>query len=225
MQKLHYKSFIAGVLVTTFIGIGSFSYAQSITKTISAIYNNIKIVVDGSEINATDANGNKVEPFIYNGTIYLPVRAIGQAFGKSVSWDGKTQTVYVGGVFQEQYMSDIMKPYNGEAYINETMMVAGKSYTKGYSFRTDHIAFNLDGKYNQIKGLIGLPDDRLNEYGVIVEIYGDDKLIKTYDIAARSLPENFNVDVKGVLKLELKLKKHDDEWLNSFPSLINLTVN
>ncbi len=33
------------------------------------------------------------EPFIYNGTTYLPVRAVGEAVGKEVAWDNDTKTV------------------------------------------------------------------------------------------------------------------------------------
>ena len=59
-------------------------------------YDNIKLVIDGATITPKDANGSTVEPFIYNGTTYLPVRAVGNALGKQVSWDGKTKTVYLG---------------------------------------------------------------------------------------------------------------------------------
>ena len=51
------------------------------------------IVIDGTEHTFTNANGTKVDPAIYNGSIYLPLRAIGEIMGKSVSWDGTTQTV------------------------------------------------------------------------------------------------------------------------------------
>ncbi len=56
----------------------------------------VKIIVDGSPLQATDANGKAVYPIILNGTTYLPVRAVGQAFGRAVSWDGATNTVYIG---------------------------------------------------------------------------------------------------------------------------------
>ncbi len=59
-------------------------------------YRDIKIVVDGSQITPTDANGNPVEPFIMDGTTYLPVRAVANAFGKEVGWDDATSTVYLG---------------------------------------------------------------------------------------------------------------------------------
>ena len=37
-----------------------------------------------------------MEPFIYNGTTFLPVRAISEALGKEVEWDGPTSSVYIG---------------------------------------------------------------------------------------------------------------------------------
>lgn len=51
------------------------------------------IVIDGTERTFVNANGTKIDPAIYNGSIYLPLRAIGEIMGKRVSWDGATQTV------------------------------------------------------------------------------------------------------------------------------------
>lgn len=58
-----------------------------------ASYNNIRITLDGATITPKDANGNSVEPFIIDGTTYLPVRGIASALGLSVSWDGTNKTV------------------------------------------------------------------------------------------------------------------------------------
>lgn len=56
-------------------------------------YNNIKITLNGEEILPLDANGNYVEPFIIDGTTYLPVRGIANALGMQVEWDGANHTV------------------------------------------------------------------------------------------------------------------------------------
>ena len=55
------------------------------------------VVVDGSVRTFTDANGKVVYPLLYNGSTYLPVRAIGELMGKAVSWDSSTKTVTLTG--------------------------------------------------------------------------------------------------------------------------------
>lgn len=55
------------------------------------------IVVDGAARTFADVNGRTVYPLLYQGSTYLPVRAIGELMGKSVSWDGKTNTVTLSG--------------------------------------------------------------------------------------------------------------------------------
>ncbi len=50
------------------------------------------IVVDGVSRTFTDAQGNTVYPLLYSGTTYLPLRAIGELMGKTVSWDPATRT-------------------------------------------------------------------------------------------------------------------------------------
>lgn len=56
-------------------------------------YTGIQITLDGQAIVPVDAAGNPVEPFIINGTTYLPVRAVSNALGLGVEWDGEHQTV------------------------------------------------------------------------------------------------------------------------------------
>ena len=67
---------------------------QNVTASIST---DITVVVDGTRRSFTDANGNAVYPLVYNGSIYLPLRAIGNLMGKNVSWDGSTSTVTLSG--------------------------------------------------------------------------------------------------------------------------------
>ena len=56
-------------------------------------YNDIKITFDGNEVLPKDAAGNYIEPFIIDGTTYLPVRGIASALGLEVGWDQATKTV------------------------------------------------------------------------------------------------------------------------------------
>ena len=42
-----------------------------------------------------DVNGNIIEPFIVDGTTYLPIRAISEALNKEVLWDSESNAVRV----------------------------------------------------------------------------------------------------------------------------------
>lgn len=57
----------------------------------------ISIVVDGVQRSFTDAQGGAVYPLLNSGTNYLPVRAIGELMGKSVSWNSQTRTITLSG--------------------------------------------------------------------------------------------------------------------------------
>ncbi|MDR1572039.1 MAG: copper amine oxidase N-terminal domain-containing protein [Clostridiales Family XIII bacterium] len=65
-------------------------------KTLYASYGDVTIYVSDQKLSPTDAAGNAVEPFIVEGSTYLPVRAVAQALGLEVSWDGVNKRVYIG---------------------------------------------------------------------------------------------------------------------------------
>ena len=66
--------------------------ASVVTTTLQVQYADIKIQVDGKQFTPRDVNGKVVEPFASDGTTYLPVRAVANALGVSVEWDGSTNT-------------------------------------------------------------------------------------------------------------------------------------
>lgn len=93
-MKFNVKSYVAGILTAAIIGSATIAVAGAqIKKTVDVYYNGIKICIDGKNIHPKDANGNSVDPFIMDGTTYLPVRAVADAIGYGVNWDANTQTV------------------------------------------------------------------------------------------------------------------------------------
>ncbi len=65
----------------------------------------ITIYINSQPFVAKDIKGNVVAPFSQNGSTYLPVRAIGEAFDKRVSWDGATKTAVLSTPVLEQSFS------------------------------------------------------------------------------------------------------------------------
>ena len=76
------------------------------------------IMIDGEELLCYDASGTLVEPFVHNGTTYVPVRSIAQAFDTTVAWDQDTKTVHLGTVGGSPTLNDEINIfYNGEEFI------------------------------------------------------------------------------------------------------------
>lgn len=85
------KTFVAGLIVGVMLFGAAAVFAE--TQTIEAFFNNIKISIDGKTVELKDAAGNPVEPFICNGTTYLPVRAIAGALGMTTKFNETSNTI------------------------------------------------------------------------------------------------------------------------------------
>lgn len=84
--------FLPLLMVTLIVLAASASASAGRMITVSS---GIHIYLNNQRMNPTDAYGNDVEVFTYNGTTYLPVRAVGEALGLTVAWDGAAQSVYM----------------------------------------------------------------------------------------------------------------------------------
>ena len=92
-MKQHRLSFVAGaVTMLLLISIAITAFA-AYEKQATLVYRDVKITLDGQQIIPKDANGNAIEPFLIDGTTYLPVRGISTAVGLGVGWDDSRNTV------------------------------------------------------------------------------------------------------------------------------------
>lgn len=92
-MKHQWKGFLSGVLVTV-LAIGLIGTAAAAGRQTQATlnYTGINITYNGAKVTPTDAQGNPVEPFIINGTTYLPLRGVAQILGLTVAWDAASNT-------------------------------------------------------------------------------------------------------------------------------------
>lgn len=93
-MKNRFSSFLAGALVMLMLVALPVSALASDGALSLKVYP-INILVDGQVFQPTDANGNKVMVFTYNGTTYAPLRALAEAYGLDVGYDAKSNTATV----------------------------------------------------------------------------------------------------------------------------------
>lgn len=81
------KWFIIGIIFTLIITLSFPSLAYVAKQKIEVTFNEIKIKVNNADV--TKPN------ILYNGTTYVPLRAIGEILNKDVVWEGATKTAHI----------------------------------------------------------------------------------------------------------------------------------
>jgi len=77
------------VLLSIILFSSVYVYAENITKMIQVTYRNISIQVNGKQIQSDK------EPFIYQGSVFAPIRTIGEAVNKKIEWNDKANQVNI----------------------------------------------------------------------------------------------------------------------------------
>lgn len=81
--------------IAVFILASATVLAAQVEKTITVSVGDVKILFDGTQRVLSDVNHKEVEPMIYEGTTYVPIRAISENLGKNVDWEDETKTVKI----------------------------------------------------------------------------------------------------------------------------------
>ena len=71
--------------------------AMAITSATAVMRPDMTILIDGEKQSFYDESAKQVHPLLYKGSTYLPVRAIGELMGKTVTWDAAANTVTLSG--------------------------------------------------------------------------------------------------------------------------------
>lgn len=147
-MKKHTKKLLALALAfTMLLGIISTTTAATGKKALNATYKNISITLNGKKITLKDVNGKTVEPFLIDGTTYVPVRAVSEALGLDVDWNGKDNTVVLKNTpvkIQKVVANCTSEPY-GKAiqsftfYVNST---AGITDLTTDDFTCTHLVYD-----------------------------------------------------------------------------------
>ncbi len=148
MKNINKLAYIAiGMVLTLMIGMATpaFAAAKDVVKQLTAAFtsggNPISIYVNGTKLNPKDGNGKDVAPFIVDGTTYLPVRAVANALGKDVTWDGATASVKITDKIDDTSVQVPWSNENSNAKLTTTKDSNGEYQDKlDYTFTPDEYA-------------------------------------------------------------------------------------
>lgn len=129
MKFQRMKDMICGALIASMVLCsGTVAFAKVANMNIPVSFSNIKIVVDGQQISTSK------EPFTYEGTTYLPVRAVAEAVGKDVTWDGNTKTVYLNSAgTNEAHTATASYSRNNPAPVGIEQICTVDNFTEKYT--------------------------------------------------------------------------------------------
>ncbi len=211
-KKFNIKSFTLGVCLALVLT----STITVMAQTIDVFMGGIKVYWEGVEKTLRDSKGDKVEPILYNGTTYVPLRAMSNLMGKDVDWNQNEKAVYVGKkpTMKTYSLEDMRKNINGSS-----------RYYKPYEFDLknekinitdgaiklwgESITYVLDNKFSSFKGKMVMPYTQVGEQGEAtvtfysVENDGTANKIKSYHLKKTEDPIEFDVDLAGVTNFRI----------------------
>lgn len=205
--------FLAALILGSFIvpAIAAANYRQ-----ITALYDGIKVVVNGEMLDANDASYR--EPFMVGGVTMVPARIIGaMLFDGVTSWDDDTKTLYLGsmtGNTNRTYKLSELK-YTTLPYYTSHKDEARDSTD---TFRKDclvrnseslasnkYIDYSLNGQFSRFEALYFLQyDSRNTKADGTLKIWGDGVLLYTFEgMTAGTPPIPVSLDIKSVQSLRI----------------------
>ena len=176
--------------------------SATLSKEISIVYNN--------EIKEFyDVNGTKVYPILYQGTTYLPVRAVSSMFSIDVKWDGENNKIYLSTGKSDPVTCktiDIFVSGKNETVlpnINKTISIEYKEKVQSFADVNGKTVYPLS-----YQGTTYLPVRAIsNMYGATIDWDGENQKITIE--RKNEIAEISNVTIKvidGVLCAEITTK-------------------
>jgi hypothetical protein len=121
-----YRQLIIGIIIGGILTISTTAFAKN--EKIDAFFNNIEIKINDKKVKNMD-----VEPFIYSGRTFVPVRFIAENLGMEVIWNETTNTVELKNVVDgKKYMKsqiadlNVVTLENDDVYISASDLLNNK---------------------------------------------------------------------------------------------------
>ena len=165
------------ILVAVMMLVMSFSstgFASWLDQTIKASYRNISVYVNGTMKQAKTATGAVVEPFIVDGTTYVPLRGIAEMLGYQVNFNPTTYRIDITGTDISALTARIIQ--------QEATIKSLEAKLAAQEVDLEDLEDQLKDDYDEIEG-IDIEDIVLDgdEDDIEVEIYVDLDTTALYD--------------------------------------------
>ncbi len=208
------KPLIVKILICVLL-LGTVAFAVENDLTIQAVFSNsIKFKLNGQDWTPKDpSSGDYYKPIVYQGRIYLPVRAVvEEAAGLPVDYDGNTRTVWIGGKNEILNVSDkaLYKDYYGTILTNDKdkLSTPDEVYRWGISNDKDmnlqYFSFYLkpDGKYKKFRCSFFLDDGAKADLVMNIRKETKDGLvIKSISLKPGETVKDLDIEIDGVENL------------------------
>lgn len=208
------KGFLAGVCVTALLA----GTATVFAKNVDVAMGGIKVYWDGVEQTLRNAKGDKVEPLIYEGTTYVPLRALAGLLGKDVDWEQNTQSVYIGEKPTAETTPLDKMPKDKFQYGYDYIRTGEKAKfnLKDKEIKCSNMLYGenalviLNGEYSKLVGKAVSPYTSVGSHATnelafySVENDGTETEIASYELTQTEDPIDININLKGVQNLRIK---------------------
>jgi len=158
-MKKFLSGYLAGILTFVFLfTMGTAAFAGDTLKSLSVkIDKNIKVCLNGTLISVQDEKEKIASPLLYNGTYYLPVKAVANAGGLAYNYDARTKVmnlgmqnefVYVDAKMYKDFYGTMFTKEKEKATFKEKAYASAITNPAPLTFSDSFIGdINLDGKY------------------------------------------------------------------------------
>lgn len=203
------KKLILVLALVLAVVTASFATAKA-TDIVAQLDPTIKVTLNGKAVEMKSEDGQTVNAVVYNGTTYLPVRAISNALGMKVEWDQANRTVVLNAsgtsnvpqtttaatqtttVIVTQPTTEVKTPVNNVVFKNDKIEVIYKSLDMG------------DDKDDEVEVKFLVKNLTNNEYRLTAV---DTKVNGV--VVASKLHDDEDIDARELEDVEIEFKKAD----------------
>jgi hypothetical protein len=178
------------------------------TKTATLENNNNEIIVSAGKSQLT-ANGNKISldvaAKIKDGSMYIPLRAVGEAGGVSVNWDNDTKTVSIYDDAVREYVTEknsIFRQVDAVSFEKLVFAISNDNVQTVVS-EAQNMLTKLDSAYSKLSAL-NPPAEYIEEHNISLKSVENMKRVAQGVIDAYGKGER--VDTEKLLKDIAELK-------------------